>query len=464
MIGWVSGSVNDRTLVRDLASLILSSDFFARSPAGEIFRYDCGVYVPGGEFLIRQRVKHILLQLGKTQRWTRRLADEVNEFILLDTPEIDATPSFDFINLENGVLDIWTGELLPHSPRILSTIRIPIVFDAQSTCPQLEEFIGEVFPQDSTELAWQILGDLLTPDRSIQKAICLVGEGGNGKGVFANVAMRFVGPKNVSHLSLQKLARDRFAVAGLYQKLANICTDLPSERREDSSIFKAITGCDRITGEFKYQHPFEFTPFARLIFSANHLPTSKDASVAYFDRWLFIPFERRIRGTPREIPRSLLDATLSSTYQLSGALNRVLPALRKIRRRARFTETQSTREQGKEFQRTTDHLNVWLEAETVSSFEALVIQHELHAAYALACNDGNRPILTKQMFGRALRRLRPDLKEVQRTIGGRKQWMYVGIRLRNALGEGLLNEAALPSGCFHANHSINETCPPGEVR
>jgi putative DNA primase/helicase len=426
--------VSDRTLVRDLAWLILTSDFFARSPAGEIFHYERGVYTAAGEFFIRQQVKHTLLELGRADKWTRRLAREVAEFILLDTPELDATPSADLINLENGVLDAWSRELFPHSPKLLSTIRIPITFDTQARCPRIEQFLGDVFPKDSTELAWEILGDLLTPDRSIQKAICLVGEGGNGKGVFAQLAVNFVGPQNVSHLSLQKLEKDRFAVAGLYQKLANICSDLPSEHLHDSSLFKAITGCDRITAEFKYQHPFEFTPFARLIFSANHLPASKDASIAYSDRWLVIPFEKRFRGTAREISRKLLDASLSDRREISGALNRSLPALRAIRRKARFTDTRSTREQWKEFQFSMNPLGLWLDAETILSGSALVAQNELHAAYALACNDAGRPIVTKQMFGRALRRLWPDLKEVQRTIDGRKQWMYLGIGMKNGVG------------------------------
>ena len=83
MIVCISGCVSDRTLVRDLASLIVTSDFFARSLAGEIFRYDRGVYVPGGEFFIKQRVKHLLVDRHKTEKWTRRLAHEVTEFILL---------------------------------------------------------------------------------------------------------------------------------------------------------------------------------------------------------------------------------------------------------------------------------------------------------------------------------------------------------------------------------------------
>jgi hypothetical protein len=46
----------------------------------------------------------------------------VTEFILLETPKLDVTPSSDFINLENGILD--AGELLPRSAKVLSTIRI----------------------------------------------------------------------------------------------------------------------------------------------------------------------------------------------------------------------------------------------------------------------------------------------------------------------------------------------------
>jgi hypothetical protein len=50
---------------------------------------------------------------------------------------------------------------------------------------------------------------------------------------------------------------------GLY-----ICPDLPGERLPSSAMFKAITGCDGIMAEVKYRDSFEFTPFARLLFSA----------------------------------------------------------------------------------------------------------------------------------------------------------------------------------------------------
>ena len=148
----------------------------------------------------------------------------------------------------------------------MSTIRVPITFDPSATCPEIDKFIGEVFPEDAIPLAWEILADLLTPDRSVQKAICLLGEGGNWKSAFLDLATHFIGAENVCHLSLQRLESDRFSAARLYGRLTNICPDLPGERLTSSAMFKAITGCDRITAEVKYRDSFEFTPFARLLF------------------------------------------------------------------------------------------------------------------------------------------------------------------------------------------------------
>src|SRR6185436_13577059 len=103
-----------------------------------------------------------------------------------------------------------------------------------------------------------------------------------------------------------------------------------------------------------YRDSFEFTPFARLLFSSNHLPRSLDSGTAYFDRWLLVPLENRFRGSRREISRQVLDAQLSRSVELSGALNRALPALRRIRRHGRFAETNTTRVEIERFRQSTD--------------------------------------------------------------------------------------------------------------
>ena len=93
----------------------------------------------------------------------------------------------------------------------------------------------------------------------------------------------------------------------------------------------------------------------------------------------------------------------------------------------------------------TNPLGLWLEAKTVSMGSAMVTQDELHAAYAVARTKANQPIVTKQMFGRTLKRLRPELREAQRTIGGRKRWVYLGIGMKACSVETLKKGGRNPS-------------------
>jgi putative DNA primase/helicase len=424
------GMLSDKTLIRDLAHVIVAHDYFARDAAGRLFRYDAGVYTENAELYVKRQVKQLTITFGNAGRWNRNLALEVIEYIALDAPELVERPDLERINLINGILDVQTGELFPHSPAFRTPVRIPITYDGAASSPAIEEFIQQVFPQDSLELAWEILGDLITADRSIQKAICVVGEGGNGKSAFCQLCTNFVGEHNVVHLSLQKLENDRFAPARLYGRLANICPDLPGSHLEDSAIFKAITGGDRITGELKYRDPFEFRPCARLIFSANHFPAARYGTQSYFDRWLLIPFERRFRGSRKDIPRGDLDAQLSAHRELSGALNRSLPALRRLRKNNRFSETNSVMRTSSDFEGVSDPFRGWLEAETMRTSSSSTSQRMIYAAYARASMLANRSPMTKQMFGRLLKRYIPGLHEFQKTVDGERQWMYGGIELR----------------------------------
>ena len=70
----------------------------------------------------------------------------------------------------------------------------------------------------------------------------LYGEGQNGKSTFINLIKKFLGEKNVSNVPIQKLERDKFAVASLHGKLANLHSDLPKTALREASVFKQLTG------------------------------------------------------------------------------------------------------------------------------------------------------------------------------------------------------------------------------
>jgi putative DNA primase/helicase len=237
-----------------------------------------------------------------------------------------------------------------------------------------------------------------------------------------------LGKANVAAVSLHKLESDCFVAARLLGKLANIAADLPSEHLAGTSIFKMITGGDVLTGERKYESSFDFVPFARLLFSANHPPRSSDSSQGFFDRWLVVPFARGFRGSEQEIPRPVLDARLAAPPELSGVLNRALDALEAMERRGGgFTESASIRAAYAEFRDTTDPVAVWLDVATLDAPDMLVTKAQLLAAFNAEAERAGRPALTPTAFGRALRRLRPNLMDGQRTVGSKLQWVWIGL-------------------------------------
>ena len=214
-------------LVKQLSDEISTAEKFAQDQSGELYRFHNGVYVPDGERHVKRLVKTLLEKRNETQVWSSNRAKEVVEYLRVDSPLLWERPSLDVINVRNGLLDVTTGELKPHSPEFLSPAQLPVSFNASAKCPAWEKFVVDVFPKDAQELAWDIPAWLMTPDTSIQKAILLVGEGANGKSVYLAGLRTFLGRTNVASETLHRLESNRFAVAQLVGKLANICPDFP---------------------------------------------------------------------------------------------------------------------------------------------------------------------------------------------------------------------------------------------
>jgi putative DNA primase/helicase len=329
----------------------------------------------------------------------------------------------------NGLLDLETRKLSPHSADFLSAVQIPVKFDADARCPAWDKFISEVFPSDSEAIAWEIVAWLMTPDTSIQKAILLLGDGANGKSTYLRGVIAFIGKRNTTNVSLQKLENDRFSVARLIGRLANICPDLPSTDLTSTSVFKAITGGNPLMAEYKFKDSFEFVPFSRLVFSANHPPKSQDASPAFFRRWIVVPFERTfVDGAPETIPSDKLDAILSDPAELSGVLNKALDAIAAIRTQG-LSVSDSSQCAADEFRKATDPLAVWLDRKTILHSQAVIPKDVLYREYSRSCTDSGRPLISKTAFGLAIKKLRPTVTDFQRTVNGVLAWCYVGISL-----------------------------------
>ncbi len=420
---------DDGISVQQIADAITARHRFARDAGGKLYVYRSGSYHPDGASFVGQQVKRLLVRMRLASKWTSHKSDEVVKYLSVDAPLLWERPPRDQVNVLNGLLDVNTLKLSPHSSDFLSPVQLPVKFDPTARCPMWDKFVSEVFPGDSEAIAWEIPAWLMTPDTSIQKAILLMGDGANGKSTYLRAVLAFIGKHNTAAVSLHRLENDRFSAARLIGKLASICPDLPSTDLASTSVFKAITGGDALQAEYKFKESFDFIPYARLVFSANHPPKSQDASPAFFRRWLVMAFERTFaEDAPDTIPSDELDAMLANPTELSGVLNKALEAIARIRTRG-FSESSSTSRAMDEFRQATDPLAVWLDRNTFLQTDGVTPQDHLHREYCRNCTDLGRPIISKTAFGRAMKKLRPTVTDYQRTVNGGLTWCYIGLSL-----------------------------------
>jgi putative DNA primase/helicase len=183
-----------------------------------------------------------------------------------------------------------------------------------------------------------------------------------------------------------------------------------------------------VIAEHKFRPAFTFTPYARLLFSANDLPRSNDASYAYFRRWLTVPFPRTFNPNEQK-PREVLDAQLAAPSELSGVLNKALVAFKALRERRGLLESKSIQKAGREFVSLTDPVAVWLKAATLQQTNRVVAKSALFEAYNRTARKENRPPSTKTAFGLAVKRAMPGIEEAQRELNGKRCWVWVGLKL-----------------------------------
>jgi putative DNA primase/helicase len=411
----------------ELAALIGSKSRFAQDAGRHLYVFDNGVYAQHGDEFVKRRVWELLKQYRMERGWTSRKANETIECLRVQAPELWSQPPTDRISLANGLFNVKERTLAQHSHDFLWPVQIPVAYDAKATCPAWETQIVQTFPSDAVEagVAWQVLAALMVPI-PLQKALMLVGAGGNGKSVFLNAVTAFLGKTNVSTVPLQKLENDRFACATVFGRLANICADLSSASLRTTNTFKLITGGDEIYAERKQEHPFCFYPFCKLVFAANTIPTCREADEAYFDRWIILPFDRRFRGAKGERRSDELFRELTSPQELSGALNRALEYLPHVLKNG-ITVTESMQDKLLTLRQNANPVEFWLKECAKIGWEWCTATKALHDSYTSYAKANNQPPFSIGIFAKEVNRLCPDL--IRRQLGKGKVPHYVGIGL-----------------------------------
>ena len=162
-------------LVQDIEKSLKADHHFARDEGDVLYHFEDGVYKATGEKFVRRAVKQYFEASGKSKSWSPELAERVVKWICVDAPELLERPPLDTLNCLNGLLDVKSRQLRPHSPDFLSPVQIGARYDSAAKCSAIDKFVEEVFPADAQHIAFEVAAWIMLPDTSIQKAVLAPG-------------------------------------------------------------------------------------------------------------------------------------------------------------------------------------------------------------------------------------------------------------------------------------------------
>ncbi|MBB2483135.1 DNA primase [Bacillus sp. APMAM] len=296
---------------------------------GRIFIYNKkGVYEELPEVKLGKLIRHIMHE-GMWNSWRSTCEVEAIKAIQREIPTVVQMNSYrNYINLKNGMLCLDNFELHSHSPKYVSTIQLPIIYDPNAKAPTFEKFMQEITNNDDSLISvhQEVAGNCLTSETKAEKAVFYYGRGANGKSVFASTLTELVGRENVSNIPLSNFNQD-FGLESIINKSVNIASENElGGKFLKTENFKAIVSGDRININKKYHSHINYQPFCKLIFLVNNIPDTSDTTNGYFRKILIIPFNRTFKENERDV--NLKEKLLK---ELPGILNWALEGLKRLR-------------------------------------------------------------------------------------------------------------------------------------
>lgn len=344
--------------------------------------------------------------------------------------------------INNGILNTKTGDLEAFNKNYFFVRKLHVTYDVLAKCPNIEEFLKVVLPNEKDRETWlYMVAYCFVRHYEIQKLFVMVGGGSNGKSTGNRIITSLLGNKCISNRSIQDLCNvnNRFSKGSLYQRYANIVSDLPKNALTDTGGVKTLTGGDWINTDVKFKNDFEFQNHAKLIFSANELPRTPDETDAFFRRFIILDWNTVF--TESNVKMNLIQE-LTTEEELSGLLNLLLPKIIELSNASnfKFPSEISIEETRTKYLLKSNPIGAFalercltIEDEYGENglLESRVLGNEMstssvYNAYLSYCKDKKFSSVRKDIFGKLFLR-EVQIEEVKRSIDKKQVKFYRGL-------------------------------------
>jgi len=403
-----------------LSKLLMEADgtiYISLKDNQEIWVYNGSYFEPLGQGILENRTGYYLDDLT-TKKGKQEVVDFVRHYNYINREELN--PPIHLINLKNGVFNIETGELNPHTSGIYFTNELPIIYNPNAKIDKINTFFETVLNLDDIPTIQEWFGDCIIRNYNRKKALLLVGATDTGKSKILGLLGLFLGLENTSNVSLHDICKDKFAPVELYGKYANICGDIAEANLRQIAMFLQTTGGDRIRGQQKYGKPFYFINYAKLVFSCNIIPDTEVKDDAYYNRWIVIECSNQFDEETKN--QNILEE-ISTEEELSGLFNWALEGWKRLNENGGYTHYRDLEEVKEYMQKGKNPIREFIDTYIVSNPGSVVKKEYVYKCYVSFCKEYNYPIKESNVFSRKFKPLCPmNIDEGRQLKGGKRTW------------------------------------------
>jgi P4 family phage/plasmid primase-like protien len=306
------------------------------------------------------------------------------------------------LNVQNGIIDLRTGELLEHDPKEHIAKLAPVDYDPAAICPLWERFLDEIMDgnADLIHFLQRATGYSLTGNTSEQCLFILYGTGANGKTTLMQTISAMLGEYGLQTPVDTLMVRRGHVIPNDVARLrgARFVTAAEAEegQRLAESLVKQMTGQDKLAARFLNAEFFEFTPTFKIFLATNHKPAIRGTDHAIWRRIRLIPFNITIpqKEQDRELGTKLL-------AELDGILAWAVRGCLDWQRDGLGTPAEVVQATSA-YRDESDIVGRFLSDCCVYDDEAMTRAGRLYKAYQSWCDDNGERPMTGTMFGRRL--------------------------------------------------------------
>jgi len=213
--------------------------------------------------------------------------------IMVTAPQLDSDPWL--LNVENGTIDLRSGQLRAHRREDLCTKLAPVVFDERAASPTFDAFLASSLPDVEVRgFVQRFLGYSLTGVVREHVLPIFYGSGGNGKGTLIEAVKAVLGEYAQAVPAELLMQRKGESHPTELATLLGLRLAFASETDRGAALsektIKSLTGADTISARFMRQDFFNFEPTHKLVLQTNHKPVVKGTDHGVWRRLRLVPF------------------------------------------------------------------------------------------------------------------------------------------------------------------------------